>query len=69
MKFPIPEGLEMPDVPAGETLVLPVTFTVEDGMLSPIDIDGFPIAEAEDDEMEVSEDADFVTAVNSQLPQ
>ena len=66
MKFPIPAGLELPDVPAGETIVLPVTFSVEDGMLVPIDIDGNPIEDTEETE-EAPEDEGFVGAVNRQL--
>lgn len=67
MKFPIPAGLELPDVPTGETIVLPVTFSVEDGMLMPIDIDGNPIEDSEEME-EAPENEGFVDSVNRQLP-
>lgn len=68
MKFPIPAGLELPDVPEGETIVLPVTFSVDDGMLKPLDIDGFALEDSEEEmEMEAPENEDFVSSVNRQL--
>jgi hypothetical protein len=70
MTIPIPAGLELPDVPEGETISLPVTFTVGPEGLTPIDIDGFAVSESEE-EMPESEsgetDEDFISAVNRQL--
>jgi len=49
--LPIPEGLEIPE---GETFDLVTTYTVEDGQLYPLAIDGmqFPDAEAPEPEEE-----------------
>lgn len=72
MTIPIPAGLELPDVPEGETISLPVTFTVTPEGLIPVEIDGFPVAD--DESKETAPDAesgnpeeDFVSAVNRQL--
>ena len=56
--LPIPEGLQVPE---GETFDLVTTYTVDDGQLYPLAVDGIPFPdmeapEAEDEqEMEVPE--------------
>lgn len=67
MEIPIPKGLELPDVPAGESITLPVTFTVEEGMLEMQAIDGIPVEESMEQEAPEGNE-DFVSAVNRQLP-
>lgn len=72
MEIPIPKGLELPDVPEGETIKLSVTFAVEGNMLEVLEIDGVPVEEGPEDMMETeasSEKEDFISAVNRQLPQ
>lgn len=70
MEIPIPKGLELPEVPAGETIQLTVTFAVEEGMLEILEIEGIPVEEMEEMEQPESpaENEDFVSAVNRQLP-
>jgi hypothetical protein len=68
--LPIPEGLEVPE---GETFDLVTTYTVEDGQLYPLAVDGIPFPdmeapEAEDEqemEMEMPEEGpnSFASAV------
>ena len=68
MTIPIPPDLALPEVPAGETIQLPVTFRVSGEALEIVDIDGVPVAEAEEQEPEVGpENEDFMSAVNRQL--
>lgn len=72
MTIPIPTGLELPDVPEGETISLPVTFTVSPEGLIPVEIDGFPVTDNESEEETPdaesgSPEEDFVSAVNRQL--
>lgn len=62
--LPIPEGLEVPE---GETFDLVTTYTVEDGQLYPLAVDGipFPDAEAPEAEQETPEEGpnSFASAV------
>jgi hypothetical protein len=50
--LPIPEGLQVPE---GETFDLVTTYTVDDGQLYPLAVDGipFPDMEAPEQEMEM----------------
>ena len=55
--LPIPEGLEIPE---GETFDLVTTYTIEDGQLYPVAVDGLPFEGAveeteEPEEMEPEE--------------
>jgi len=70
MEIPIPKGLELPEVPAGETIQLTVTFAVEEGMLEIVEIEGIPVEEMEETEQPEAPagNEDFVSAVNRQLP-
>lgn len=45
--LPIPEGLEIPE---GETFDLVTTYTVEDGQLYPVAVDGLPFEGATEEE-------------------
>lgn len=47
--LPIPEGLEIPE---GETFDLVTTYTVEDGQLYPVAVDGLPFEGATEEEEE-----------------
>lgn len=72
MTIPIPAGLELPDVPEGETISLPVTFTVSPEGLTPVEIDGIPVADDESaeetpDSESGNPEEDFISAVNRQL--
>ena len=68
MTIPIPPELALPEMPAGETIQLPVTFRVSGSGLEIVDIDGVPVAEAEESETEEApENEDFMSAVNRQL--
>ena len=63
--LPIPEGLQ---VPQGETFDLVTTYTVEDGQLYPLAVDGIPFPDAEapeaEQEMETPEGpSSFASAV------
>lgn len=51
--LPIPEGLEIPE---GETFDLVTTYTVEDGQLYPLAVDGiqFPDSEAPEEEEQMA---------------
>ena len=63
--IPIPKGLELPEVPAGENITLQASFEVENGMLELVAIEGVPVENESEEEPE--DEADFVSAVNSQL--
>ena len=63
--IPIPKGLELPEVPAGESITLQASFEVENGMLELVAIEGVPV-EDEPEEPD-GDEADFVSAVNNQL--
>ena len=69
MTIPIPPDLALPEVPAGETIQLPVTFRVTGEALEIVDIDGVPVTEAEETEEPEAgpENEDFMSAVNRQL--
>ena len=72
MIIPIPAGLQLPEVPEGETISLPVTFTVTPEGMIPVEIDGYPVADNESEEEMTdaesgSPDEDFISAVNRQL--
>ncbi len=70
MIIPIPQGLELPDVAEGETIDLTVTFALAPEGLVVVAIDGVPLPDAaEPEEKAESEDEDFVSAVNRQIPQ
>ena len=47
--LPIPEGLQVPE---GETFDLVTTYTVEDGQLYPLAVDGIPFPDMEAPEAE-----------------
>jgi len=70
MTIPIPAGLQLPEVPEGETISLPVSFTVSPDGLTPVSIDGQPVSDPEVEEEATEQenpDEDFITAVNRQL--
>ena len=49
LSFPIPAGIEMPELAEGETIDFMTTYTVSEGMLVPLSIEGEPITEAEEE--------------------
>jgi hypothetical protein len=45
--IPIPEGLQIPE---GDMFDLTTTYRIDEGQLSPVAVDGIPLADAEDPE-------------------
>jgi len=73
--FPIPAGIEMPELAEGETIDFMTTYTVSEGMLVPLSIEGEPITGADEEgELEEEEEAEpvedgasFQNAIESRL--
>lgn len=67
--FPIPAGLEVPDLAEGETIDFMTTYTVSEGNMTPIAVEGKPVAEAEEAEQEESpaEGESFGAAVEKRM--
>lgn len=55
--FPVPAGLDIPDLAEGETIDFTTTYTVSGGVMTPIAVDGKPIAESEESEKEEGEES------------
>lgn len=49
--IPIPKGLQLPDLEEGETIDLPVTFSLVDGALYANAVDGVQLEAEQDEDM------------------
>lgn len=67
--FPIPAGLDIPELAEGETIDFMTTYTVSEGMLIPLAIEGEPVTGSEEgEEEELSEDEDsFQNTIETRL--
>ncbi len=66
--FPIPAGLDIPELAEGETIDFMTTYTVSEGMLTPIAVEDKPIAEKEEsEEEESSEEESFGAAIEKRM--
>jgi hypothetical protein len=66
--FPIPAGLDVPELAEGETIDFMTTYAVSEGMLIPLSVENNPITESEEAEQEApEEEADFGSAVEKRM--
>ena len=67
--FPIPAGLDIPELAEGETIDFMTTYTVSEGMLIPLAVEGEPVAENEEGEEEAPEEGEdsFQNTVETRL--
>lgn len=67
--FPVPAGLEVPDLAEGETIDFVTTYTVSGGTMTPIAVEDKTIAESEEDEQEEApaEGESFGAAVEKRM--
>lgn len=54
--LPIPEGLRVPE---GETFDLVTTYTIDEGQLYPLAVDGIPFPDMEDPEAEAEQEMEI----------